>query len=332
MSKPHVLSRKRMIQAINEALFEEMTRDEKVILFGQDVEISLFGDTKGLADHFGSNRVRNTPISETVTTGMAVGAAAAGYRVICHMMYGNFIYTGFDAIANQAAKLRYMTNGQLRLPIVFMATFGGGRSQGAQHSDAMHPMLMNLSGIKVATPASPADAKGLLKSAIRDDNPVFFLQSAGRGGELGEVPDCEYTIEFGEAATRCQGDRVTVVAIGAMVKPALRAAHRAEQDGFSVEVIDPRTLVPMDWDTIGASVRKTGHLVVVDEARLTCSAASEIAAWAAENAFSDLKAPVVRVAVPDVPMPYSPPLERFCVPDEDAIHGAIRQVVGWEAR
>ena len=172
------MASKRMIQAINDALVEEMERDPRVILFGEDVKISLFGDTRGLHEHFGSDRMRNTPICETLMTGMAVGAAAAGYRAICHMMFGNFLYTGFDAIANQAAKLRYMTGGQITLPLVYMAVMGGGKSAAAQHSDSMHPMLMNLGGLKVVVPSSPADAKGLLKAAIRDDNPVVFLQPA----------------------------------------------------------------------------------------------------------------------------------------------------------
>src|SRR5690606_28942850 len=189
LKKGRAMARKRMINAINEALAEEMERDPKVILFGEDVEISVMGDTRGLHGRFGPDRVRNTPICENVMTGMAVGAAAAGYRVICHMMYGNFLYTGMDAIADQAAKLRYMTGGQITLPIVYMGVFGGGRSSAAQHSDAMHPMFMNLGGVKVVLPGSPADAKGLLKAAMRDDNPVIFLQVAGRGGGSGEVPD-----------------------------------------------------------------------------------------------------------------------------------------------
>ena len=300
------MAKKRLIQAINEALVEEMERDPRVILFGEDVKISLFGDTKGLAERFGEQRVRNTPISETVMTGMAVGAAAAGYRVVCHMMFANFLYTGFDAIANQAAKLRYMTAGQIRLPLVYMAVMGAGRSAGAQHSDVPYPMLMNLGGIKVAVPSTPADAKGLLKAAIRDDNPVVFLQPARRGGEQGDVPDGEHLVALGTPTSSAPETDVTVVAIGAMVRHALRAAEMLTSEGISVEVIDPRTLFPLDEETILRSVRKTGRLVVVDEARTTCSAASEIAAIAAEKAFHSLKAPVRRVTVPDVAIPYSP--------------------------
>ena len=176
------MAKKRMIQAINETLDSEMAKDHKIVIFGEDVEISLFGDTRGLKDKHGAHRVRNMPISETVMSGMAVGAAAAGYKVVCHMMFGNFMYTGFDSIANQASKLRYMTAGQITLPIVYMGVFGGGRSAAAQHSDSMHPIFMNLGGLKVALPATPADAMGLLRTSIHDPNPVIFLQAAGRGG------------------------------------------------------------------------------------------------------------------------------------------------------
>jgi pyruvate dehydrogenase E1 component beta subunit len=321
------MGKKRLIQAVNEALHEEMARDERVILFGEDVQISLFGDTRGLAERFGPQRVRNTPISETVMTGMAVGAAAAGYRVVCHMMFANFLYTGFDAIANQAAKLRYMTAGQIRLPVVYMAVMGTGRSTAAQHSDVPYPMLMNLGGVKVAVPSTPADAKGLLKAAIRDDNPVVFLQPARRGGEQGEVPEGEHVVPLGEAEVKRPGSDVTVVAIGSMVRPALRAADQLQAEGVSVEVLDPRTLFPLDRTRILDSVRRTGRLVVVDEARATCSAASEIAALAAEHAFSALRTPVRRVTVPDVAMPYAPVLEKAVLPDEQGIMRAVREVM-----
>jgi len=321
------MAKKRLIQAINEALFEEMERDERVIVLGEDVGISLFGDTRGLLERFGRDRVRDTPISETVMTGMAAGAAAAGYRVICHMMFANFLYTGFDAIANQAAKLRYMTAAQIKLPVVYMAVMGAGRSAGAQHSDVPYPMLMNLGGVKVVVPSTPADAKGLLKAAIRDDNPVVFLQPARRGGEQGEVPDAEYLVELGKADVKRAGSDVTLVAIGAMVRHALRAAELAQKEEISAEVIDPRTLFPLDRDTILRSVAKTGRLVVVDEARTTCSAASEMAALAAEYAFDSLKAPIRRVTVPDVAIPYAPALEKAVLPDENDVLRALRQVM-----
>ena len=322
------MARKRMIQAINETLDSEMAKDPKIVLFGEDVEISVFGDTRGLKDKHGGHRVRNTPISETVMSGMAIGAAAAGYKVICHMMYGNFMYTGFDSIANQACKLRYMTAGQIALPIVYMGVFGGGRSAAAQHSDAMHPLFMNLGGIKVALPATPADATGLLRSAIHDPNPVVFLQAAGRGGEAGDVPDGEHWVELGKASTVHAGDDVTMVAIGAMVRPALRAAKKLAGEGIGVDLIDPRTMVPLDREAIFASLRRTGRLIVVDEARDTCSAASHVAALCADQCFDALKAPIRRVTVPDVALPYSPPLEKALLPNEGSISDTVRTLLG----
>lgn len=322
------MAKKRIVQAINDALMEEMARDPKVILYGEDVEIGLFGDTRGLRARFGPARVRNTPISENLLSGMAVGAAAAGYRVIAHMMFGNFVHTGFDSIANQAAKLRYMTGGQIRLPITYMAVYGGGKSTAAQHSDTPYPQLMNLGGINVVVPASPADAKGLLKASIRSDNPTFFLQAGGRGGDQGEVPDEEFVTPLGLADVKRAGTQATIVAIGAMVRPALRAAEQLEREsGLSVEVIDPRCLVPLDEATILASVAKTRRLVVADEARDRCSAASHIAAVVADKGFASLAAPVKRVTVPDVAMPYSPPLEKAVFPDAQRIAAAVREVV-----
>ncbi len=321
------MTRKRLIHAINEALHEEMARDERVMLFGEDVEIGMFGDTRGLAAAFGKHRVRNTPISESLMTGMAVGAAAAGYRPICHLMFGNFIYSGFDAIANQAAKLRYMTAGQIKLPLVYMATIGAGRSSGAQHSDAPYPALMNLGGIKVVVPTTPADAKGLLKVAIRDDNPVIFLQPARRGGEQGEVPEGEHLVPLGSADIKRQGSDVTLVAIGAMMRHALRAADALAEEGIDVEVVDPRTLYPLDRATILSSVRKTGRLVVAEEARLTCGAAGEIISSVSESAFASLKAAPQRIAVGDVALPFSANLEDAVLPNEKTILDVLRAVV-----
>lgn len=313
------MARKRYIQAINEALVEEMTRDPKVIVFGEDVELAIFGDTRGLLDRFGRGRIRNTPICEATLAGMAVGAAAAGYRVVFHMMFSNFIYTGFDAIANQMAKLRLMTGGQIELPVTVIAGYGGGRSTAAQHSDTPHPVLMNLGGINVLVPATPADAKGLLKEAIRGNNPTFFLEASGRGGDSGEVPDGDYTIPFGKAAVSREGKDITIVAIGSMLKPTLSAAEKLQATGISAEVIDPRTLVPLDDGAIVRSVTKTGRAMIVDEARDRCSAASHIAAIVADKAFSALKAPVKRVTVPDVSMPYAPNAESRVLPGDDQI-------------
>ena len=313
------MARKRYIQAINEALLEEMERDPKVIVFGEDVELAIFGDTRGLLARFGRDRIRNTPICEATLAGMAVGAAVTGYHVVLHMMFSNFIYTGFDAIANQMAKLRLMTGGQIELPITVIAGYGGGRSTAAQHSDTPHPLLMNLGGVNVLVPATPADAKGLLKQALRGHNPSFFLEASGRGGDSGEVQDGDFIVPFGKAATARNGADVTIVAIGSMLKPVLAAAEKLQSVGIDAEVIDPRTLVPLDDESIIRSVRKTGRAIIVDEARDRCSAASHIAAIIADKAFSSLKAPVKRATVPDVSMPYAPNAESRVLPNEDQI-------------
>src|SRR5215471_11533558 len=268
------MARKRYIQAINDALLEEMERDPKVIVFGEDVELAIFGDTRGLLERFGRDRIRNTPICEATLTGMAVGAAAAGYRVVLHMMFSNFIYTGFDAIANQMAKLRLMTGGQAMMPITVIAAYGGGGSNAAQHSDSGYPALVNLGGVNVLMPATPADAKGLLKTAIRGNNPSFFLEAIGRGGEQGEVPDGDYTTPFGKANVVREGKDVTLIALGSMLKPALSAAGKLQAQGIEAEVIDPRTIVPLDEEALLRSLRKTGRAVIVDEARDRCSVAS----------------------------------------------------------
>jgi pyruvate dehydrogenase E1 component beta subunit len=322
------MARVRLIQAIHDAVVEEMARDPKVIVYGEDVELSIVGDLRGVHEQFGHDRIRNTPICEATLTGMAVGLAAAGYHVVVQMMFSNFMYTGMDSIGNQMSKLRLMTGGQMELPITIIATIGGGSSNAAQHSDTAYPMLMNLGGLNVAVPATSADAKGLTKTAIRSKNPCFVLEPNGRGGELGEVPDGEYLVPFGKAAVRREGDAATVVAIGRMLKPALAAAAALETEGVSVEVIDPRTLVPFDEDLVLSSVGKTGHLIVVDEARESCSAASQIAAVVAEKGFSLLRGPIRRVTTPNVAMPYAPNAEAHVIPGEARIAAAVRQLLG----
>lgn len=322
------MTRKRMIHAINDALGEELERDSNLVLFGQDVSTSIFGDTRGLQQRFGRERVRDTPISEAAMAGMAIGAAAAGYRVVCHMMYANFLYTAFDAIANQAARLRLMTNGQIRLPIVFMGVGGGGRSNAAQHSDYPHSAFAGLGGIHVVTPATAGDAKGLLKSAIRSEDPVVYLQPASRGGEMGEVPEGDHLVPLGKAAVARKGRDVTVVAIAAMLRPVLSAAETlAEADGIEAEVIDLRTAYPFDSATILDSLRRTGRLVVVDEARAGASMANHIGALAAGVGFGLLKAPFCAVTVRDLPIAYSPPLEQAMIPDADRVADEIRRLV-----
>lgn len=321
------MPRRRYIQAINDALVEEMERDPKVIVYGEDVELAIMGDTRGLLARFGRDRIRNTPICENTLTGMAVGAAASGSRVVLHMMFSNFLYTGFDAIANQMAKLPLMTGGQIKLPITVIMGYGGGRSTAAQHSDTPYPVIMNLGGINVLVPATAADAKGLLKQAIRTDMPSFFFEASGRGGEMGEVPEGDHLVPFGKAAIAREGRDVTVVAIGHMLKVALEAASELAKRGIEAEVIDPRTLVPLDHELITRSVAKTGRLVIADEARDCCSAASHIAAVVADKAFHALKAPIKRVTVPDVAMPYAPNAERYVMPDAEKIARAATSIV-----
>jgi pyruvate dehydrogenase E1 component beta subunit len=280
-----------------------------------------------LSQEFGPARIRNTPISEALITGMALGAAAAGHRVIAHLMFSNFMYTGFDSIANQASKLRYMTGGQVNFPLTYIAAYGGGKSIAAHHSDTPYPLLMNLGGINVVVPSTAFDAKGLLKTCIRGNDPSFFLEAGGRGGEMGEVPDEDYTIPLGKGVIRIEGTDVTIVAIGSMVKLAMTAATGLIKDEISAEVIDPRTLVPLDEEMILSSVKKTGRLIIVDESRDRCSAASHIAAVVVDRAFNDLKAPIKRVTVANVAMPYAPNLERLVMPSVDRILEVVTQLV-----
>jgi len=317
------MARRRFLEAVNDALVEEMERNPKIVVYGEDVELSIVGDMRGLHARFGHDRIRNSPICEATLTGMSVGLASAGYHPVLHMMFSNFVYTGMDAIANQMAKLRLMTGGQMELPITIIATYGGGAANAAQHSDSGYPVLMNLGGINVLTPSTPADAKGLLKTALRAPDPCFFLEPSGRGGDLGEVPDDEHLVPFGQASVLREGDDVTVVAIGRMVKPALASAEALAAEGVSVELIDPRTLVPFDEATVLRSVEKTGHLVVVDEARECCGAASQIAAVVAEKGFSSLRGPIRRVTTPNVAMPYAPNAEAHVIPGEARISAAV---------
>lgn len=320
------MSKKRYIQAINDTFLEEMERDKSIIMIGEDIELAILGDTREVYKKFGPERVYNSPICEATLAGMAVGAAAAGNRVILHLMFGNFIYTAFDAIANQMAKLHLMTGGQMKLPITVIAGYGGGRSLAAQHSDAPFAPLMNIGGVNVAVPATPADAKGLLTTALRSDLPTFFLEASGRGGDSGEVPDGEYLVPFGKGSVAKEGRDLTIAAIGTMVRPALAAAKRLEEDGISAEVWDPRTLAPLDEAGLAASVSKTGRLVVVDESRDRCSAASHVAAVAADRCFSDLRAPVRRVTVPDVSLPFAANAEAAVFPNADKIVAAAKSV------
>jgi len=319
------------IRAMYEGLRDAMREDETVVILGEDVDRSIIGATKGLIEEFGPERVRNTPISEATFVGACIGAAAAGLRPVVDLMVGSFFYVSMDQVANQAAKLPYMSGGQVSLPIVYFTASGPSGSAAAQHSENPHPMLMNVAGLKVVMPSTPRDAKGLMVSAIRDPNPVVYFQDAVLGGTRGSVPEEPYAIPIGEAEVKREGEDVTVVAIGALVGKALKVAEEREAEGVSVEVVDPRTLVPLDRGTILESVRKTGRLVVCDNARLTCSAASEIAAIVSEEAFDALKTAPRRVAWEDVPVPFSSVLENRVLVDEEKIRDAIRSTVATRA-
>jgi pyruvate dehydrogenase E1 component beta subunit len=320
---------KYLIKAMHEGLRAAMREDDRVVLIGEDVSRGVTGATKGLIGEFGPERIRNTPISEQAFAGACVGAAAAGLRPVADLMFASFFYMAMDAVANQAAKLRYMSGGQVELPIVYIATSGPSGSAAAQHSESPHPMLMNVAGLKIVIPSTPFDAKGLLIAAIRDPNPVVYLQDAEIGGLKGPAPDEPYEIPLGVADVKREGTDVTLVAIGATVRRALSVADALDAErGLSIEVIDPRSLAPLDERTIIDSVRKTGRLVVVDNARLRCSAASEIAALVAEQAWDALVVAPRRVAQADVPMPYAPNLELEVTVREDNIRAAVLDVVG----
>jgi pyruvate/2-oxoglutarate/acetoin dehydrogenase E1 component len=312
------------VRAAHDALAEEMERDPLTFLMGEDVVLGVFGQTRGLYERFGPVRVRNTPISEAGFVGAAVGAAMAGTRPICEIEFATFIYCAFDQIANQAAKLRYMSGGQARLPVTFRAAFGAPGSSAAQHSETVYPQLLSIPGLKIVVPSGPADIKGLLKSAIRDDNPVVLFEHPALGRVTEEVPDGEFLLPLGQAAIKREGRDLTVLAIGAMVRKVLAVAERLSAEGISIEVLDPRTLVPLDTDAILTSIAKTNRLVIVEEAHLRAGAGAEIAAFVAEHGFDLLDAPIRRVGALDVPVPFSPPLEQAVLPDEQRIEAALR--------
>ena len=319
----------RFNQGIYEALDEEMARDASVFIIGEDIGEHWggpFGQYKGLAEKYGTKRVRDTPISETAILGGAIGAAATGMRPVAAMMYADFLGVSGDELLNQL-QMRYMFGGKIKLPLTIMANIGAGRSGAAQHSKSMYGWLINVKGLKIVSPSTPYDCKGLLKSAVREDNPVVFLTHKVLGSITGQVPDGEYIVPIGKAEVKREGDRVTVVASALMLHRALAVAKTLEEKGISVEVIDPRTIIPIDKQTIIQSVKKTGRLVVMDEEPVTGSWASEVAAIVAEEAFDYLDAPIRRVCAPDTPIPFSPVLERYWMPSEEALIKTIREIL-----
>jgi pyruvate/2-oxoglutarate/acetoin dehydrogenase E1 component len=315
------------IQAVNEALREEMERDATVFVMGEDVQLSAFGSTSGLVEKFGAARVRNTPISEAGFVGAGVGAALTGFRPVVEIQIASFFWVAMDQVCNEASKIRYMSGGQAKLPLTIRSLYGVIGSGAAQHSETLYSSFLNVPGLKIAVPTTPYDVKGMLKSAIRDNNPVLFFEHMRLGGKKGPVPEGEYLVPLGKAAVVREGKDVSIVAIGWMVDLALEAAKKLEGEGVSAEVIDVRCLAPLDRETILGSVRKTGRLVVVDEAHKTGSAGSEIAAIAAEEAFSSLRGAIRRVASHDVPIPFAPAMENFVIPSAEKIHAAVKQVL-----
>ena len=314
--------------AMNQALRAAMEEDETVIVMGEDVDRGVFGVTRGLIDTFGANRIRKTPISEAAFVGGAVGAAAAGLRPFAHVMFSSFFYVAMDQVANQAARLRYMSGGQVELPIVYFAGTGPSGSAAAQHSENPHSILMHTAGLKVVMPSTPYDAKGLMIAAIRDPNPVVYLADLRLSRRREPIPRDPYEIPLGVADIKREGEDVTVVALASLVHTAVDVADRLEAEGISVEVVDPRSLVPFDWDTIVASVRKTGRLVVADPARRLCGLAAEIIAGVSERAWDSLRSQPQRVTWPDIPVPFSPVLEGRLDVSAGDVEEAIRATLG----
>ena len=321
------MARKTYLQALNDAMRQEMERDPNVFILGEDVGKfgGCFGVTQGLYDQFGERRVRDTPISESAIMGAAAGAAAAGLRPIAELMFVDFIGVAMDQLFNQAAKMRFMFGGKAKVPMVLRMPQGAGVGAAAQHSQCLEAWFMHIPGIKVCIPATPADAKGLLVSAIRDDNPVVFLEHKLLYGIEGEVDDDLYEIPLGKGKVVREGSDVTIVATALMVHRALEAAEILAKDGISVEVVDPRTLVPLDKDCIHDTVRKTHALVVVHEAVKNAGAGAEIAAMVAEEAIEYLDAPIVRIGAPFCPVPFSPTLEQAYMPSVEKIVQAVRE-------
>jgi pyruvate dehydrogenase E1 component beta subunit len=333
--------------AINEALAQEMAADERVVLFGEDIAGGAgrdtehpeaadawggpFGVTKGLLERFGRRRVIDTAIAETGFIGASIGAAYAGLRPVAEIMYIDFIGTSFDQLFNQAAKMRYVYGGKVSIPMVVRTVAGAGFRAASEHSQALYSLYTHVPGLKVVAPSTATDAKGLLIASIRDPDPVIFIEHKRLYMRTAPVPEEPYAIPLGVAKVVREGTDVTVVGIQKMVHTALEAADGLAQEGISAEVIDPRTLSPLDLDTIVRSVRKTGHLVVVDESNPRCSLASDIAALVASEAFDALRGPVRMVTAPHTPVPFSPPLEDAYIPSPEKVAAAVREARGGAA-
>jgi pyruvate/2-oxoglutarate/acetoin dehydrogenase E1 component len=316
-------------EAIEVSIVEEMQRDRNVVFYGQNMAMT---ERDAMRKMFGGNRVRLTPISETAEIGVAVGAAVTGLRPIVELWMSEFMLVAMDQVLNEAPRLRYMSGGQVRVPLVLKAGYGFAAGWGAQHSNCLYHTMMGIPGLKVAVPSTPADAKGLMAAAVRDDNPVVYLHHFMLTLDRGDVPEGDYVVPFGVADIKRAGSDVTIVATGWMVKKSLAASEQLAREAISAEVIDPRTLAPLDVATIVKSVSKTGRLVLVDQAPRHSSAAAVIAAEVAEKGFEHLRAPIVMVTARDAPVPYSEPLENYLLPNEDKIADAVRSVLTVRAR
>lgn len=316
-------------QALNEALSEEMERDQSVFLMGEDVAVygGAYGVTLNLMQKFGEKRVRDTAISEAAIIGAGLGAAITGMRPIVEIMYIDFMGICLEQIGNQVAKIRYMFGGKTRVPLVIRTEGGAGRTLGAHHSQSLESWFMHVPGLKVVMPATPADAKGLLKSSIREDNPILFIEHKMLYNVKGPVPEGEYLLPIGKADVKRPGKDATVIAYSRMLYFALEAAKRLAEEGIEVEVIDPRTLQPLDMETIAESVRKTHRAIIVEEDTKTGGTGAEIGMQIMENCFDYLDAPVLRIAGADVPMPKSAVLEKLAIPDADRIYREIKSLV-----
>lgn len=317
------------VESLRMTLKEEMQRDPSLMLIGEDIGRygGIFGVTKGLLEEFGPHRVRSTPISESAIIGSALGAAMTGIRTVAEIMYIDFTTCAMDQIVNQVAKMRYMSGGKAKIPLVIRTQEGGGRSNAAQHSQSLEALFYHIPGLKIVMPSTPHDARGLLKTAIRDDNPVMFIEHKLLYATKGFVPDEEYLIPFGQADIKRKGKDVTVVAVSYMVTKALKAADRLAGEGIEVEVIDPRTLVPLDLETLLQSVRRTNRVVVVHEGCRRGGIGAEIASQIQEEVFDYLDAPIQRVGALSVPIPYSEPLENAVIPGEEDIIKAVKKVL-----
>jgi len=332
------MAKKTYREAINDALDQEMARDDRVILIGEDIAGGtgatgaqdawggVMGVTKGLIGKYGSERVLDTPISELALIGAGAGAAATGLRPVAELMFNDFLGVCLDQLMNQAAKFRYMFGGRVSTPLVVRTQYGAGLRAAAQHSQTLYSIFAHIPGLKVVVPSNPYDAKGLLMSAIRDDDPVIFMEHKAMYDDLGEVPDEAYTIPFGEGRVLQEGEHVTVIAIGRMLQTAEKAIRAVHGDGIRCSLVDPRTISPLDEGLILEMAAETGRVVVVDEANPRCGVAADIASLICEKAFGDLRAPVVKVTAPHTPVPFAPVLEDAYLPSVDRIAAAIRQV------